>query len=51
MKIKKEKFLKLCKQKGLSGVARQLGVSRQLVAYHFHKLGGKVKAKNRLTIV
>jgi hypothetical protein len=51
MKIKKEKFLKLCKEKGLSGVARKLGVSRQLVAYHFHRLGGKIKSKRRLTII
>jgi hypothetical protein len=51
MKIKKEKFLKLCKEKGFSKVARKYGVSRQLVRYHFYKLGGKLKSRRRLTII
>jgi DNA-binding phage protein len=51
MKIKKEKFLKLCKEKGFSKVARKFGVSRQLIRYHFYKLGGKLKYKKRLTII
>jgi hypothetical protein len=51
IKIKKEKFLKLCEQYGFAKVAHKYGLSRQLVRYHFYRLGGKFKKKNRLTII
>jgi hypothetical protein len=51
IKIKKEKFLRLCEQYGFANVARKYGLSRQLVRYHFYKLGGRFKKKNRLTII
>jgi ribosomal protein S14 len=52
IKITKKKFIKLCERYGFSGVARKFGLSRQLVRYHFYRLGGKLKNKrNRLTII
>jgi hypothetical protein len=51
IKIKKDKFLKLCEEYGFANVAHKYGLSRQLVRYHFYRLGGKFKKKNRLTII
>jgi hypothetical protein len=35
--------MKMCETEGFAKVAKDLGVSRQLVRYHYRRLGGKKK--------
>jgi hypothetical protein len=46
-KISREEFIKRCETEGFAKVAKKLGVSRQLVRYHYRRLGGKKKFRTK----
>jgi ACT domain-containing protein len=46
-KINRKEFLKRCETEGFASLAKELGVSRQLVRYYYKRLGGKRKFRTK----